>query len=305
MHQIKSESELNERLNNSQFVVLRFTADWCGPCKAIAPVVEKFAQNYSNVEFVEIDVDLSTELASKYKVTSMPTFVFFNGAKEVKRVVGADAEGVKKTLDELVANEGASGSEKASGITLTKEEKSKYIPKGFDTLNDLVHFGESEILNVKKGSVRSLFEGGGDDSEQVQSDADSQILVYAPFQNKTKVNSILLKVGKLPNEKEQIETDEEYQKPSKIKVWANTPGIISFEDASNGVKALHQSDVLEPDENGWIEIKLRYVLFQSVASIVIFLDGEDEDASTVIEKAIIIGNRGEAKSQGKIEAVEE
>lgn len=303
MHQVKTQGEFDEKLGAKELAVVKFTASWCGPCKAIAPVVEQLARKYPQVEFFEVDVDQSKDIAQKYGVTAMPTFVYFQSQSEVNRVRGADPDGIAKALKELAGN-GDANEAAASSTLLTSEEQKKYIPKGFDILNDLVHFGEAEILNVKQGSIRTLFDPANTEETQVMSDADSQILTYTPFNNKTKVYSLLLKVGKLPSEAEQIAEDEEDQPPTKMKVWANTTSIISFDDAAAGAKALHQGDLPEPDENGWIEIKLRYVLFQNVTSIVIFLDGEDEDASTVVQRIAIIGDKGESKDQGKLESVE-
>lgn len=303
MHQVKTQGEFDEKLGAKELAVVKFTASWCGPCKAIAPVVEQLAKKHPQVEFFEVDVDQSKDIAQKYGITAMPTFVYFSAKSEVNRVRGADPEGIAKALKELAGNAEGANEATASSL-LTAEEQKQYVPKGFDILNDLVHFGEAEILNVKQGSIRTLFDPANVEETQVMSDADSQILTYTPFNNKIKVYSLLLKVGKLPSEEEQIAEDEEDQPPTKIKVWANSTSIISFDDAAAGVKALHQGDLPKPDENGWIEIKLRYVLFQNVTSIVIFLDGEDEDASTVIQRVVMVGDKGESKEQGKLEAVE-
>jgi thioredoxin len=302
MHQVKTQGEFDEKLGEKQLAVVKFTASWCGPCKAIAPVVEQLAKKYPQVEFFEVDVDQSKDIAQRHSVTAMPTFVYFRDQSEVNRVRGADPDGIAKALKEFAGDSGDAN--EAASTLLTVEERKQYIPKGFDVLNDLVHFGEAEILNVKQGSIRTLFDPANAEGTQVMSDADSQILTYTPFNNKTKVYSLLLKVGKLPSEAEQIAEDEEDQPPTKIKIWANTTSIISFDDAAAGVKALHQGDLPKPDENGWIEIKLRYVLFPNVTSIVIVLDGADEDASTVVQRIALIGDKGESKDQGKLEALE-
>lgn len=148
------------------------------------------------------------------------------------------------------------------------------------------------LFNVKR--LPSATQSG------IMSDADSQILVYVPLTNKSKVYSILLRTGKDSKKPD----GDDVQAPNTIKVWANTTGTISFDDAASGSGALHDGEVSAPDANGWSEIKLRYVRFQSVSSLLIFLDGEDEDECTALQRIVLIGNKGDSREQGKLEKVE-
>jgi len=68
-------------------VVKRFTATWCGPCKALAPVVAEVAKENTDVQFEIIDVDVNPSAAA-YGITSVPTIIFEKDGQEVKRIVG-------------------------------------------------------------------------------------------------------------------------------------------------------------------------------------------------------------------------
>lgn len=69
--------------------IVDFWAEWCMPCKMISPVVDEMAKEFSGkVKIGKVNVDENTELASDLTVMNIPTLVFFNGGKEVKRVVG-------------------------------------------------------------------------------------------------------------------------------------------------------------------------------------------------------------------------
>ena len=83
--------------------VIDFYATWCGPCKAISPFFEKLKGEYSDkVNFVSIDVDQDTETAMKYSVSAMQTFVFLDAdGNEIKRIVGADPEGLSSAVEDL------------------------------------------------------------------------------------------------------------------------------------------------------------------------------------------------------------
>jgi thioredoxin 1 len=72
-----------------KLIVLDFHATWCGPCKFIAPQIERMAAAYSDVTFAKIDVDQVKELAQRYGVRSMPTFKFIKNGEVVDTVSGA------------------------------------------------------------------------------------------------------------------------------------------------------------------------------------------------------------------------
>jgi thioredoxin 1 len=76
-------------LQASQPVVVDFYADWCGPCRMMAPVLERLASEYvGKVTVGKLDVDLNQEIAIRYGVMAMPTLALFSGGKLVDRLVG-------------------------------------------------------------------------------------------------------------------------------------------------------------------------------------------------------------------------
>ena len=72
--------------------VKRFHAAWCGPCRMLAPIMEKIKPNFQNVNFVDIDVDTQFEEASKYIIRSVPTVIIEKDGKEVERFAGLQSE---------------------------------------------------------------------------------------------------------------------------------------------------------------------------------------------------------------------
>ncbi len=78
-----------EVLNAELPVLVDFYADWCGPCKMMAPLVEKMAQKYEGrMKIGKLNVEDSMEVAQKYRVMNIPTFIFFKGGEAVEVHVG-------------------------------------------------------------------------------------------------------------------------------------------------------------------------------------------------------------------------
>lgn len=70
-------------------VIIDFWAAWCGPCQMMGPVVEELADEIQDVKFGKINVDEQPELAAKFGVMSIPTFIMMKDGKEVKKTMGA------------------------------------------------------------------------------------------------------------------------------------------------------------------------------------------------------------------------
>ena len=85
-------------------VCVDFYANWCKPCKAIAPTLDKMQQEYSeqNVVFLKVDVDELDIIAYNYKIDCMPTFLFFQDGNLLTKFEGASEENVRKNIDFLI-----------------------------------------------------------------------------------------------------------------------------------------------------------------------------------------------------------
>jgi thioredoxin 1 len=82
-------------------IVVDFWAEWCGPCKAIAPTLDELAREYAGrVTIAKVNVDEHPGLAARFQVRSIPTLLFFKGGQVIDQVIGAVPKAqIKKRLD--------------------------------------------------------------------------------------------------------------------------------------------------------------------------------------------------------------
>ena len=85
---IESKEEYSELLNNNELVFVDFYADWCGPCKRLAPLLEELKE----IDVLKVNVDLFDSLSRSYGIMSIPTLILFENGKEIKKIIGFQTE---------------------------------------------------------------------------------------------------------------------------------------------------------------------------------------------------------------------
>lgn len=99
VREVKSLPEFQQAITFEGLTVVDFYATWCGPCKAISPVLEKLSNNFTQAQFIKVDVDAAADVAQEYAIRAMPTFFFFKNGVKIDEVVGANPGKIQAVIN--------------------------------------------------------------------------------------------------------------------------------------------------------------------------------------------------------------
>ncbi|MEE3213034.1 MAG: thioredoxin [Thermoproteota archaeon] len=85
-------SNFHDAVSQNNLLLVDFWAEWCGPCKSMHPIFSRMAKKYDQVRFARVNVDNSQDVAKKFNVQSIPTFIMFKNGQVAQQMVGAIGE---------------------------------------------------------------------------------------------------------------------------------------------------------------------------------------------------------------------
>ncbi|OJD14753.1 thioredoxin [Emergomyces pasteurianus Ep9510] len=331
---VSSKTQFSELLSSSSIVIADFYADWCGPCKVIAPLFEQLANKFSRpnkVSFIKVNVDANQDVAQAYGVTAMPTFLIFKNGAVTDSIRGANPPLLTAKIQEFASSVGSNGSgaDNAAGEASGGNGGASWLggsaPKGYSELCDQIEIKGIDLLNCDNqvGPGRSLFaaekpsgfsttgtSGNGKDKasstpDWVESDTDEQLMLYIPFQSSIKIHSLQI-TSLAPRGGDGDADDDVPMRPKTLKLYTNRTHIIGFEDADDETPT--QEVELKPQD--WDEktktatVELRFVKFQRITSLVVyFVDGDGDGERIRVDRVRIFGEAGERREMGKLEKI--
>jgi len=236
--------------SNNKLIVIDFYAIWCGPCKTIAPFVHRLSVKFPHVTFLKVDVEKFPVIAEKYNVNAMPTFVFLKNRLKIDELKGANTVGLEAKVNEHAGeNPFVEGDVAVKGqmdlMTLIRKENC-------ECMNELNNYGLNQALEKGSGYL--------------QSDADEQLIIYLVFNQVVKIHSIRFDAP-LENGPKNVKFYINQTTPPDFESCIDTPGVQELE--------LTEDDLKEGNLNA-----LKFVKFQNVLSLTIFVQDNQQDQNT-------------------------
>jgi len=84
-----NDSNFEQTISTNNLTLVDFWAEWCGPCKSMHPIFESVSKEFPNVKFARVNVDNNQNIAMKYAVQSIPTFIMFKSGQIIDKIMGA------------------------------------------------------------------------------------------------------------------------------------------------------------------------------------------------------------------------
>lgn len=259
----------------------------------------------------------------------MPTFMVFKNEREVTRIRGARGNELSAAVKKLAA-EAESGGSGSGGFGESSGGESGWtgaeLPRGYadvtsqvdirgvDLLNSDSNFGDAKTLfggtrPSGLGATESKGKGKGKESEKesgtldwVESDTDEQLMLFVPFQSTLKVHTVHI-TSAAPYADDE---DDAPMRPQTIKFYTNRAHNLGFEEAED----MPETQAITLKASDWdvetatAKLELRFVKFQNITSLVLFVvDGDGEGERVRIDRIRIIGESGEKRTMGKLEKI--
>ncbi|CCU78766.1 unnamed protein product [Blumeria hordei] len=101
IHTITSLDGYRELVRNHERVVVQFTADWCGPCKTIAPKLQELSEEFKNIHFTSANVDHSLDLCAEFNIKSIPSFIAVKNGNKNGHIVGGSYSSLRQIIEDL------------------------------------------------------------------------------------------------------------------------------------------------------------------------------------------------------------
>eukprot|EP01127_Copromyxa_protea_P007191 TRINITY_DN17105_c0_g1_i1.p1 TRINITY_DN17105_c0_g1~~TRINITY_DN17105_c0_g1_i1.p1 ORF type:complete len:284 (+),score=67.68 TRINITY_DN17105_c0_g1_i1:150-1001(+) len=274
---IENDEEFVKRVEKAKAegsrVVVQFTAQWCGPCKAIGPVYESLSKQYSTGVFLKVDIDKCKHVSQSLGIRSIPTFHFYLGDTLVYTLKGADKTKLQESVKKLMESE-KDVLEKIAAEGEAEHAEETFVEGDLQVLHDLKR---CECLNDLPGSpFTNIFL---ENDERCTSDVDEQLLMTLAYKDPVTVKSI------------KFIAPDDGSGPKKVKLFVNfqTLGFSEAEDYPCTQEITLTPEDLKEDSKA---IPVQTVKFLKTDTLTIFVYNNQGDLEqTSLTRLIVHGTK--------------
>ncbi|KAJ9103367.1 hypothetical protein QFC19_004466 [Naganishia cerealis] len=256
----------------------------------IAPTFQQLSQKFAHVQFLKVDVDKVPQIAGKYNVRAMPTFIVIKGGKVVGEMKGANPAGLSSMVSQHAGPVPAANASSSTGASSSQATPTE---PGVESLLPHLHSPHITCLNESSShGIKSIVgsDAGRKGSGWLESEVDPELLIHLPFNQPVKIKSISIFSAISPS-----------QAPKTIQLFINHPNL-DFSDASN-LTPTQEIVLTEKDVKGE-RVDVRFVKFQSVNSLSILVkDNQGDEETTRIDSLDVFGSADLAANYWKTAAV--
>jgi len=272
---VTEDTEYNTHIQNAgaKLIVVDFFATWCAPCRNIAPFIEELASKYPNALFLKVDVEKCPRTAETLGITAMPTFIFYKNGEKVSMVRGANPTTLEEKVKLLYSSD---DDEEATAV------------KGHMDLTSMIMKARCECLNMSDD--HTLEHALTNKEGYLESDCDEQIIIALEFSQPVKLHSMKISG---PVDKG----------PKNVKLFLNQPNTIDF-DSAESFECVQKFQLTTEQLTDTTPIPLRYVKFQNVQNINIFIkDNQENTETTQIDHLAFYGSPVNCTNMGEFKRV--
>jgi len=264
----------NAKQNNSR-VIVYFTAQWCAPCKVIAPIFDKLSTQFPNGTFLKVDFDKCKTVAQLLGISSIPTFHFYLGDKPIKQQTGANKTSLENNV--RIFMEGTEEQLQNMATESAKDAGEKLVQEFTEGDLSVLLDNRCKCANTLPGHPFDNIFKEGDDC--LKSDCDPELLLQLGFKNLVAIKSI------------KFIAPQDGSGPKEVKLLINQQNLGFDEARSNTAtqQLVLKPENLDPDAKPMTLVLSKFI---KVDTLTIFVTSNQEDQQhTTISRLIINGKK--------------